>query len=288
MRCAVHDQANRKDGSYWQWASHPLDARWEAIARAAYAGWPMTSAPQEPRDEELYGIADTSDDAHWLYRAYPAGRDGFGRPGRCFLVIFQLDRPADSLDPRVAGVFNYFAKERALPLNCSVLEGEMPRAIPDPTLQRVAAEWQSGEPMSHCGIDGNGHIRRFSAISEPTARPRRMGEEESRKTERLHEGLRSPDTDPMKPHWQSGHPIAVAFGCGAVIGLAAGVIVAKYVYDAPRISQSRESQETTKSLQHKIDRGEDNDPASPPARPQQQDDIGTGGPEKRRADGDDR
>lgn len=131
LMLGVYDSSHRKGGSYWQWPDHQLDNEWDqAIERIQSdaidekteqikTGWfpnEKVGAPEKARKDLCF----------WLYRVYPAGRDGYGRPGREFIVLFKLNLAEDLLLHKISGVLAFFEKERSLPLNTNVLDGDLP------------------------------------------------------------------------------------------------------------------------------------------------------------------
>ena len=165
---AVCDPAHRKDGSYWQWSNERITSSWENAAALIHQGWPVKKGGLDDMNARRYGVLEGTSGMGWLYRVYPADRDGFGRPGRYFVVLFQLPSISAATLHEVAGILNYFETERSLPLKTAPLDLGVPPAEPDAVLQKLAEHWRNGGHGAHWGMDERGNVVGFA---KPAAKP---------------------------------------------------------------------------------------------------------------------
>ncbi len=179
---------------------------------------------------QCYGVIREALLGNWVYRVYPAGNDGFGRPRRYFFLLFQVPAAVNNAVWReMAGVLQYFVRERGLPLNTEPLDHGVPPAEPDVVLKKLADQWQNGEHGAHWGMDESG---RFVKFTRPTAKPMTPGSTpgpvgERKNTSRGH----------ITQNWR--------FIPGFVVGLAAGFIIGWKTGLTQNLKQwSNEPQET--------------------------------------------
>lgn len=167
---AVCDSSYKKAGSYWQWAdsitrmtweSKEEKDRWESVAQAIHAEWPVRMGEFKDQEAILYGVLMENGHDKWLYRVYPAGLDKAGRRGRYFFVVFRLRSAEQSLLPEVAGVLRYFDLERNPDLRTEPLDNALPWVEPDEFLVKLHKQWVSGKHGNHWGMDGTGKVIEF-------------------------------------------------------------------------------------------------------------------------------
>lgn len=159
---AVFDPAQPKEGNYWQWSSIAIDSAWNVASETINNGWPLKVGRIDDQSAVLLGVLDEGPGSRWFYRIYPGGRDRFNRLGRYFLVLFRLHSPEEVFLPEVAGLLNYFDKERSLPLNTTPLDRAIPRGQPDALLLKLHHQWVNGQHEVHWGMDGTGIRTVFS------------------------------------------------------------------------------------------------------------------------------
>jgi hypothetical protein len=166
IEAGVYDSSHRISGSYWQWGNVSLDPSWDEVAELVHQGWPAEQRKFPDQQAVLLGVVRRPERT-WLYRVYPAGRDGFGRPGRYFFVVLRLPSPDWIVHPQVAGLLAYFEKERGLPLKIEPLERGWPDGEADPALLQIHKEFQEHPRSSHWGMDGAGRTIQFKYPEEP-------------------------------------------------------------------------------------------------------------------------
>ncbi len=202
---AVFDPAHRKAGGYWQWATVSLDIKWESVAGNVHKAWPIKLGNFEDQSGIYFGVLDEGAEGRWFYRVFPGGRDSFGRPGRYFFVLIQLQTPDQVLLPEVSEILNYFDTERGLPLNTTPLDGKIPGGKPSNQLLKLYRHWVSGEKEVHWGMDGSGTVFHFTPpISKSTVAP-------------------APIILPSQP--VIPQPIRGSYVTGFPVGLVIGVII---------------------------------------------------------------
>ena len=159
---AVYDPSHRQGGTYWQWSSERITANWENAAALIHQGWPVKKGGLDDMNARRYGVLEGPSDMGWIYRVYPAGRDSFGRPGRYFVVLFQLPSISAAALHEVAGILSYFETERSLPLKTAPLDLGVPPTEPDAVLQKLAQHWRNGGNGAHWGMDESGSVIEFT------------------------------------------------------------------------------------------------------------------------------
>ncbi len=151
-----------------------LDARWDATIARVHQGWPRRVREFKDQGAVYLGVIEEEGEALWVYRIYPAGRDGFGRPGRYFVVLFHLNSREQLLAQEVSGVLGYLKGERTWPLDPEPLEKGLPSAPPNPQVRRLHQQGHR-KAGTHWGMDGEGSVVEFPGPVRSAASDRSKG-----------------------------------------------------------------------------------------------------------------